>query len=97
MLQDPHENDQIHHFDRRLKQLGGLERHMQRSSCDLIRQVIGKGYAPPVVSFLAVAASSGEAAQASNGVAQGEAGSEGVANPERRQVMAADIPGGRQE
>src|SRR5208282_1460455 len=74
-LQQPHEHDQIHNFDSGLKQLRGLERHVQRGSGDFVRQVIGKRDAPPVVSFLAVAASGGEATQASDRVAQSEAGS----------------------
>src|SRR5579872_1294591 len=47
--------------------------------------------------FFTVAASGGEAADAADGVSQGEAGGEGVASSQRRHVMFPDIPSGGHE
>src|SRR5579864_9417054 len=47
--------------------------------------------------FFAVAAARGEAPDAADGVTQGQAGGEGVAGAESREMIFPDIPGGGRE
>src|SRR5271169_4392083 len=86
-FQQPHQKEEVCEFDRGLEQLCWLKRLSERRSGNGRCQRIGESYAPPVMSFLSVAAPCGEAADASDGVSEGEAGGECVASAERRHVM----------
>ena len=52
-----------------------------------------KDHAPPVMGFFPIAASGGEAANAADGVAQGQPRCERVAGSESRHMILPDIPG----
>ena len=52
-----------------------------------------KRNSPPMMRGFAVTASGGEAADSSDGMSQGQAGSEGIARAEWRHVVFVNVPG----
>jgi len=91
-FQQPHEKDEIREFDRRFKQLRRFQRNSERCSGNRIRQRIVERYGPPMMRRFTVATSGCEAANASDGVSQGQTGSERVAGAEWRHVVLAHVP-----
>ncbi len=79
-------------FDGGLDELCGFEGDAERGADEIAGERIGESHAPEMRGGLAPAASGGEAADASDGVAESEAGGEGVPSGERRHVAAAQIP-----
>ena len=83
---------EIGELDRGLKQLGRLQRLIERRSHHRLRQRIGKGHSPEMVCRFSIAAAGGEAADAADGVAESESGSECIEGGQRGHVILAQKP-----
>ncbi len=74
--------------------MGWFKRDAQRGPYNGVGQWVGEGDAPEMMRLFSVAAACGEAAEAANGVAHSEAGSEAVKGTQSGHVMFAQEPDG---
>src|SRR5579862_4741234 len=91
-LEDPHQNEKVRQLNRRLEELGGLERYSEGGVGIQIGDGIGESHSPEVSGRLAIAATCGEASYAPDGMAQFKSGSKTVPGRQRRHVVLTDIP-----
>jgi len=96
-FQEPHEQDEVEKLRAGFNQLRGFDPHTQRCATDGIGQGIGEGDAPKMVGRLAIAATGGEASEAPEDVAEGEARSKGVHRAQDRHTVTARVPRAHQE
>ena len=91
-LQHPHEHEEIRQFDCRLKQLRGLQGHVQRSIGDAVSNFTCESHAPPRVSGLSETASGGKTANSPDRMTDRQSGRECVTCRKRRHAVLADVP-----
>lgn len=95
--EEPGKEQEVEELGSGFDELSGLDTDTQWSSADVVRQLIGESDSPEMIGGLAITATGGEAAKASEDVAESEAGSEAVDGTQGRHVMTTDVPGGSEQ
>src|SRR5208282_515625 len=91
-LEQQHQQQEIEKLGCGFDQLCRFDPDAERRSTDGIRQRIREDNAPEVIGRFAVTAACREATEASEDVAKGQSGSEGVGGAQRRHAMALNVP-----
>jgi hypothetical protein len=91
-LEQPHQENEVKELSGGFDQLSRLQSFVEWCAGPTAGQRVGEDHAPEVIGRFAVAASSGEASEASQHVTEGESGSESIAGAQSRHVAPSHVP-----